>query len=112
MTRNKTMDKYFLSDAKIIKNIQAELPINSVKTRTFYLNNIDKEQDIRLKLFTCRLILGIFAIWLLFIMSLLFIIGAEQNWQFSDQIIITLLATTTANLIGLPLVITKSLFKS
>ncbi|MBL3677015.1 MAG: hypothetical protein JKP92_05870 [Alphaproteobacteria bacterium] len=60
-------------------------------------------------------VIGVVTIWMVFIMAFLSLYTFGEWWtchtfQLEKEIIITLLATTTVNIIGLPYIITRALF--
>lgn len=74
------------------------------------LKNIDKETDIELKKTYGTCILGILIGWLAFVgLIILGQVGPIYH-KLSDGVLITLITTSTANIIALPMIILKYLF--
>lgn len=69
------------------------------------------KQDTRHRHILSCWVMFVVSIWLFLVMTLLFLNGPE-NLGLNDGVMITLLGTTTINILGLPLIILKSLFKS
>ena len=74
------------------------------------LNIKDKEVDIDLKERYGNTILNILIGWLVFVGLIIFSqLGSVSN-KLSDEVLITLITTSTANIIALPIIILKYLF--
>lgn len=70
----------------------------------------EKATDIDLKRMYGNSILNILTYWMVFVGFILFIHLGPLNNPFSNEVIIVLLTTTTANIIALPIIILKYLF--
>lgn len=70
----------------------------------------EKATDIDLKRMYGNNILNILIYWMVFVGFILFIHLGPLNNPFSNEVIIVLLTTTTANIIALPIIILKYLF--
>lgn len=74
------------------------------------LKNKDKKTDIDLKKIYGESILGILIAWLFFVGIILIGQFGFGAYKFSDTVIITLITTTTANVIALPTIVLNYLF--
>ena len=74
------------------------------------LKLVEKVTDIDLKRMYGNNILNILIYWMVFVGFILFIHLGPLNNPFSNEVIIVLLTTTTANIIALPIIILKYLF--
>lgn len=73
------------------------------------LENLKKENDIELKKGICNWVKIVVSIYLIFVATFIIIVAC-QKFIFSDAALITLLTTTTINILALPYMIIKSLF--
>ena len=68
-----------------------------------------KKQEQRLQKWFAYWAVGLVSLWLVFIVAVVFSVG--MSWlNYSDGVLIALLATTTANIIGLAYFMAKGLF--
>ncbi len=91
--------------------------IERLERKAEVLRQENEKQNIALRRKLFIWVMVVVSVWLsviaCFMLKLLFV-GIESKGDYSvmdPNIVITLLATTTVNIIGLPLVITQSLFK-
>ena len=75
------------------------------------INNKKDKQKLGLKKVICRWVMKLVQLYLLFVGGLLFL-SLLGFGNLSDSVLITLLTTTTINIIGLPWLIIRSLFPS
>ena len=74
------------------------------------LDNKDKDQDIKLKkIYGISILCGL-GIWVLFVITYMFMHFYCPLNRLSDNVIITLLTTTTANILVLPTIVIRYLF--
>ncbi len=73
------------------------------------LDNDGLAQDMDERKLYAHRIFVLVCMWL-FLVSLVFVADGNGNLHYSDSVIITLLTTTTANVIGLFILVTKYLF--
>ncbi len=114
------MDKELFTDEKLkgIKNENAqEKPDNITKdekkdlerNRKEMLENNNLDQDIKLKNFLARAVTWMVVGWLVAVFVIL-IIQACYHHGFSDSVLITLLSTTTLNILSMLYIIARYLF--
>ncbi|MGH1376662.1 MAG: hypothetical protein ACRBCK_09970 [Alphaproteobacteria bacterium] len=95
-----------------------ETEIERLQRKAEVLKQKNDNQNIKLRGKMFFWVMCVVSAWLIFIivfMSMLFLTGIDMKGQHhivEPSIVITLLTTTTVNIIGLPLVITQSLFKT
>ncbi len=75
------------------------------------------EQEIKHRNILVYWVIGVVSIWLIIVLIILFKQGSfsltlSESFNLSDKVIMTLLGTTTVNILGLPYIILKGLFKS
>lgn len=123
MNPDEVVERFFTSRSTPSKS--ANLPDEDAITfaeenRGVKLENDHKEQVIELQKEMFRWVNKVVTLWLWFMAGFLSVyvisntflsILGVQAFHLEKEILITLLATTTINIIGLPLVITKSLFR-
>lgn len=122
ISQNQTSEANLLKDLIKNKTSQNELKENVDKEterrrsqkldndRKFISNKKDK-QKLGLKKVICRWVMKLVQLYLLFVGGLLFL-SLLGFGNLSDSVLITLLTTTTINIIGLPWLIIRSLFPS
>jgi hypothetical protein len=79
--------------------------------RSIRLNNDIKEQDKEERKFYANLIFTTTTLWLTLVLIVFVAIG-QGRLHYSDSVIITLLTTTTANVIGLSIIVANYLFRN
>lgn len=84
--------------------------MNKEEKRMGELNIKDKEVDIDLKERYGNTILNILIGWLIFVGIIIFSQLGPVSIKLSDEVLITLITTSTANIIALPIIILKYLF--
>ncbi len=97
-----------------IKSSLSELKLNlgGLTSRTSLFEELkakDFHQSIKHRNILVYWVIAIVSVWLLIVSSILFLQGTSCV-QLSDAVLITLLSTTTINILGLPLIILKGLF--
>lgn len=75
------------------------------------LNKIERITDLKLKRTYGYLIVGILCCWIVFVGTFTFF-QLYVDRPVSETVLVTLLTTTTANIIALPIIILKYLFQS
>ena len=81
----------------------------SERDRRNRIENDDKEQTVQLKKGICRWVQWVVTLYLAFVSCLILAVAWEQL-ALNDAVIITLLSTTTINILALPYIIINSLF--
>lgn len=84
--------------------------MNNEEKRMEELDIKDKEVDIDLKERYGNTILNILIGWLVFVGLILLSQLGPVSYKLSDEVLITLITTSTANIIALPVIILKYLF--
>jgi cytochrome c biogenesis protein CcdA len=81
------------------------------KVRSAKIKNDIEEQDKAERKSYASTITAIVCLWLVFV-AIVFVASGKGNLHYSDNVLITLLTTTTANVIGLFVIVANYLFKS
>lgn len=92
--------------------VQAQRLELSVKEAAHYFDTKQKHENLFRQKVTYWWILATVTIWLFMIIAVVFLIGFGWMKNLSDGAVITLFATTTANVIGMLWLVIKYLFKS
>lgn len=111
MPKRKLFSALLAKDSKEIQQRDGLDGADVYQQRQHRLDGDNKEQNIKLRRITCYWTLAISGFWLVGVMILLWVSAATSTIQISDTVIITLLGTTTINIVGVPLVIIRSLFQ-
>ena len=91
---------------------QAKTLEMAVKEAAHYFDTKQKQDNLFRQKITYWWILATVTVWLMMIVGVVFLIGFGVMTHLSDGAIITLFATTTANVIGMLWLVIKYLFKS
>ena len=68
------------------------------------------EQDTKWRDYLAWWVIGVTSGWMLIILFILVIKGFCSTFDLEKEVLITLLATTTANVLGLPLIVLRGIF--
>ena len=105
------MDKTFINVEKLkTKEFQTISPKEVKAYKEGDIEKIEKLQNIQERKKYAHYLFWLICGWMTFVAFLLIGCGIEY-WKFSDAILITLLTTTTANILGLFIFVAKYLFK-
>ena len=74
------------------------------------LENKRYEQDTKWRDRLAKWVVWVTSIWMLTILVILLIEGSCSTFDLEKEVLITLLATTTANVLGLPLIVLRGIF--
>lgn len=76
-----------------------------------YLANLNQEQNIWMRKIYAPVLLGIGGLWLLGVLTIIFLSGYHwKSFSLSDAVLITLLTSTTANILGIWVILFKYIF--
>jgi heme/copper-type cytochrome/quinol oxidase subunit 2 len=95
--------------SEAVKNRAKEEEV-SEKVRAVRIQNDIEEQDKQERKIYAYTITVIVCFWLVFV-ALVFVASGNDNLHYSDSVLITLLTTTTANIIGLFVIVANYLFR-
>lgn len=98
----KNGDIQVLNPVEIPENVD-ELSLNEQK-KTRY------SQDTRFRKHLAKWVMYIVPIWLALVIIIVILQGILQSFKLSDSVLITLLATTTVNVLGLAFIVLKGIF--
>lgn len=104
-----------MSDSKDIFAKLKKIPTSKEKTPTSHkdirkwLENEDLRNNIQLRKYLAYWSFGIISVWIVIVAIILF---DNKCLELSENIIITMLVTTTANILGLPIIVLRNLFPS
>lgn len=93
-----------------VKNRAKEEELHE-RVRAVKIKNDSDEQDRIERKTYAYTITTIVSVWLVFV-ALVFVASGNGNLHYSEKVIITLLSTTTANVIGLFAIVANYLFKN
>ena len=96
-------------------DIQTEDVVDSSESeaelRKLFLQNVDLEQDIRLRRYSAYGIYFVMLLWLFFLMVIISIEGCTStSFELSDKVLIALVVSLTGNILLLPTIVLNYLF--
>lgn len=71
----------------------------------------DRKEARRLRKVYAYLAYGLAFLWMIIIVGLLVAQGACEDFHLSDQVLIAALCSTTATIVGVPIIVTKYIFR-
>lgn len=98
-------EKVFFSNSD-----KAKETLNWLKKEEQKLKNEEKRQDINMRKVYADHIFTLVSLYMFAVFFILILNGSPSSFHLSDTVLVTLLGTTTANVIGVLIVVAKYLF--